>query len=377
MTDPRIVALTVPKWGMAMEEGTVTAWHVAEGAAVAEGEEILDVESTKIANAIEARQPGILRRRIAAEGSTLPVGGLLGVIAPQDVPDDAIDAFVSGYVVEAPDDEEGAGGPAPQTLEAGGRTICYLVHGEEPDPAKARGGTPILLIHGFGGDLNAWMFNQPALADGCAVYALDLPGHGGSSKDVGDGDVSTLADAVLAFMDAVGLEKAHLVGHSLGGAIALHIALGYGDRAASLTLVSTVGLGREIDGDYISGFVAAQRRKDMKPLVERLFADPALVTRQMVEDILRSKRIDGVDRALERIAAANFANGLQAMQEGARLDALALPVQVIWGGDDRIIPPAHAEKLPGASVHVLAGAGHMPMMEQPGEVNALIAHFVG
>ena len=80
MTGGRILAVTVPKWGMAMEEGTVTAWHVEEGAPVAEGDEVLDVESTKIANAIEARAGGVLRRRVAAVGATLPVGGLLAVI---------------------------------------------------------------------------------------------------------------------------------------------------------------------------------------------------------------------------------------------------------------------------------------------------------
>lgn len=367
MSDPRIVAVTVPKWGMAMEEGTVTAWHVAEGAAVAEGEEILDVESTKIANAIEAKQPGVLRRRVAAEGSTLPVGGLLGVIAPEDVPDDAIDAFVSGFVVEAPDDEEGAGGPAPQTLEAGGRTIRYLVHGE--------GGDPIVLVHGFGGDLNAWMFNQPALAADRAVWALDLPGHGGSSKDVGSGDLSVLTDAVLAVIAETGAAHVHLVGHSLGGAVAMQVALDHPGRIASLTLIAPAGLGAEINGAYIAGFVAAQRRKDMKPLAEQLFADSDLVSRQMVEDLLRMKRIDGVEAALGAIAAAQFDGGRQRLDLAARASDLDVPVQLIWGADDRIIPSAHAQNLPGAKVTVLQGAGHMPMMEQAAEINALIASF--
>ena len=368
MSDERILAITVPKWGMAMEEGTVTAWHVEEGARVAEGDEVADVESTKIANAIEAKRAGVLRRRVADVGRTLPVGALLGVIAPEDVPDDEIESFVSGFTVEAAEAEGGPAGPQAQVVEAGGRAIRYLVEGE--------GGTPVLLIHGFGGDLNAWMFNQPALAAKRAVYALDLPGHGGSAKDVGEGDVAVLADAVVAFMDAAGIDKAHLVGHSLGGAVALHIAIGHAGRAASLTLISPAGLGPEIDGGYISGFVAAQRRKEMKPLVEKLFADPGLVTRQMVEEILKSKRIDGVDAALDRIAAANFAGGRQAMQDAGRLDALAVRAQVIWGAEDAIIPAAHANRLPGACVHVLDAVGHMAMMEAAAQVNDLIEAFV-
>ncbi|MBT5435017.1 MAG: acetoin dehydrogenase dihydrolipoyllysine-residue acetyltransferase subunit, partial [Rhodospirillaceae bacterium] len=114
MSDERIQAITVPKWGMAMEEGTVTGWHLEEGATVAEGDEVLDVESTKIANVIEAKGNGILRRRVAAEGTTLPVGGLLAVIASDDVSDEEIDGFVSGFVVVAVADDGGAGGPVPR-----------------------------------------------------------------------------------------------------------------------------------------------------------------------------------------------------------------------------------------------------------------------
>ncbi len=369
MSDDRIYALTVPKWGMAMDEGTVTAWHVEEGGAVNRDDEVLDVESTKIANAIEAKEAGILRRQVAEIGQTLPVGGLLGVIAPDDLGDDDIAAFIEGFVVVAPDDNEGDGGPQPQTVEVNGRPIRYLVHGE--------GGKPVLLVHGFGGDLNAWMFNQPALADGRAVYAIDLPGHGGSTKDVGDGSVDHLGQIVLGLIDGLGLEHVHLVGHSLGGAITLTMALAAPGRFASLTLIAPAGLGPEINGGYISGFVAAERRKDMKPLVQQLFSDGSLVTRQMVEDILRSKRIDGVDAALATIATAQFDGDHQKLDLAARAGDLDVPTQIIWGADDRIIPASQARNLAGAKVTVIDDAGHMPMMEEAGEVNQLITQIAG
>ncbi len=198
MSDERILAITVPKWGMAMDEGTVTCWHLEEGAAVAAGDEVLDVESTKIANAIEAKSGGILRRQVADVGVTLPVGALLGVIAPGDVDDDAIETFVSGFVAPAVDAEDGDSGSAPQTVMAGERAIRYVVHGE--------GGEPVILVHGFGGDMNAWMFNQDALASDRAVYSLDLPGHGGSAKDVGDGGLGVLVAAVDAVMAETGAD---------------------------------------------------------------------------------------------------------------------------------------------------------------------------
>ena len=367
MSDTRIRAITVPKWGMAMEEGTVTAWHVGEGQTVTEGDEVLDVESTKIANAIEARGDGVLRRQVAEVGRTLPVGALLGVIASEDVSDEEIDSFVSGFVVEAGDSEGAASGPATQTVEADGRQIRYVVHGE--------GGEPIVLVHGFGGDMSAWMFNQDVLAADRAVYTMELPGHGGSSKDVGDGAMAVLADAVLAVIDATGSRHVHLVGHSLGGAVCLRVALDHPDRIASLTLVAPAGLGKEINGSYIAGFVAAQRRKEMTPLARVLFADPEIVSRRMVEDLLRSKRIDGVEAALGRLAARQFDGDTQKIDLAASAGDLDVPVQIIWGAEDRIIPSAHAGNLEGAVVHVIADAGHMPMMEKAAEFNGLVLAF--
>lgn len=356
--------ITVPKWGMAMDAGTVTAWHVAEGQTVAAGQDVLDVESTKIANAIEAKQSGTLRRVVAAVGATLPVGGLLGVIADAGVPDAAIDAFVAGFKVEAVEGE-GDGGPRTSVVMVGGRAIRVLDTGA--------GDPPIVLVHGFGGDLNAWLFNQPTLASARRVIALDLPGHGQSTMDVGDGTVATLAVVLEGVLDALGIAEAHLVGHSLGGAVCLAARR----RAKSLTLIASAGLGPEINGSYIDGFVAAERRKEMGAVLGTLFADAGLVTRQMVEDVLKAKRIDGAQAALGAIAAACFAGGRQAIDLRAALTGLTCPAQVIWGTADRVIPVAHADGLPASvAVHRL-DAGHMPHMEKAADVTRLIAALAG
>ena len=73
-------------------------------------------------------------------------------------------------------------------------------------------------MHGFGGDRGSWLFVQQPLAGNHGVYTLDLPGHGASDKEVGEGSVGMLADAVVGVLDAIGVERAHLVGHSMGGA---------------------------------------------------------------------------------------------------------------------------------------------------------------
>jgi pyruvate dehydrogenase E2 component (dihydrolipoamide acetyltransferase) len=367
-----IAKLGMPKWGLNMREGALVAWLVEEGAELALGDEVAEVETEKINGVVESPGAGVLRRRVAQVGDVLPVGGLLGVLADPGVPDAEIDAFVAEFQATfVPEAEEEEAGPATETVTAGGRTTRYLRRGE--------GGQAVVLLHGFGGDLETWLFNQEALAGpGRSVYALDLPGHGGSSKDVGSGSLAELAAAIAGALDALGLDRVHLVGHSLGGAVAAELALGRPQRTASLALIASAGLGSEINGEYLHGFVEAESRRELKPVLELLFADPDVVTRDFVEDVLRTKRLDGVTEALQAIADSCFPEGTQAFALAERLAGIEVPVLVIWGADDRIVPPTHARAVAaGARVEVVGGAGHMPQMEAAHEVNRLLGEFLG
>ena len=366
-----IAAITMPKWGLAMEEGMVVAWHAEPGRAIEAGEDLVDIETTKITNVFEAPVSGLLRRRVVEEGEIVPVGALLGVVAEEAVAEGDIDVFIERFneAFEVKAREEGEAAPEPRTIEAGGFLLNFLEAGGGADP-------PIVLVHGFGGDLNNWLFNVPALAEAHRLYALDLPGHGRSGKDVGNGSLASLAAAVLAFLDALEIDRAHLVGHSLGGAVALELALRKPERAVSLTLVSPAGLGTEVSADYIEGFIDAGRRKEMKAVLQMLFADPDLVSRDMVDDVLKYKRLDGVEDALRKVAGAVFPDGRQSEVLAARLGELSQPIQLVWGEEDRIVPVAHADDLPGSiAVHRLPGIGHMAHMEAAGEVNRLIAEI--
>jgi pyruvate dehydrogenase E2 component (dihydrolipoamide acetyltransferase) len=367
--------VVMPKWGLAMQEGMVARWLVEVGANIAAGDEIMDIETSKIANVFESPVAGTLRRRVVGEGETVPVGALLAVVADAAVPDGELDGFVAKFQEEfaAHAAEAGETGPEPATIEAGGRRLRYLEMGQGEGP-------PVVFIHGFGGDLFSWQFNQEALAESRVTYALDLPGHGGSTKDLGSGHVhvGALAAAVIDFLDAKEIARAHLVGHSLGGAVALDLALNHPERVASATLVCSAALGPEINMAYIDGFMQAKRRKQLQPVLEMLVADPAMVSREMIEEVLRYKRLDGVEVALNRIAGDTFAGGRQALELTGRLGELTVPVQVIWGKEDRILPVSHARGLPASvPVTVLDGAGHMVHMEKAAEVNQKLLAFIG
>ncbi len=365
-----IQPIVMPKWGLAMQEGMLAAWLVEEGATVEKGQEIAEIETSKIANVFESPAAGVLRRRVAEEGQTLPVGALLGVLAPETVEEEAIDRFVAAFqerFAEALAAGAAEAAPEPRTVEAGGRRIRYLEVGEGEGP-------PVVFIHGFGGDLSSWTLNQEALAESRRTLALDLPGHGGSDKSVATGSLAELADAVADFLEAMEIPRAHLVGHSLGGAVAMQLALDHPEKVASLTLVAPAGFGEEIANAYLEGFLREKRAKKLRPVLEMLVQDPAMISREMVEEVLRYKRLDGVVEALSRIRASCFDEGRQRIELRSRLGELAVPVQIIWGREDRILPARQAEGLPAeVPVTILEACGHLAHMEKAAECNARIA----
>jgi len=364
-----ITPVVMPKWGLSMKEGKVVGWLVADGEDIAVGTELMDVETDKINGAVEAADAGRLRRRVAEEGRTYPVKALLGVLADETVSDEEIDAFVGSYVVPA-DDEDGEAEGGYDAVEVDGIRVRYSRQGS--------GGATAVLLNGFGGDLDNWLFNTAPLAAVADVVALDLPGHGQSDIALPGPSVEALAAFVAAFLDRLDIRRAHLVGHSLGAAVAAQLALDHPERAAGLVLVAPAGFGPEINMDYIDGFVRAAGKKDLKAVLGQLFADESLVTRPLVDGVLRYKRLYGVCELLETLAAGLFPAGRQAAQPGRSLDPRSVPVTVVWGSDDRVIPVAHADAVPdGATVVVLEKAGHMVQMERAGEVNELVLAQLG
>jgi pyruvate dehydrogenase E2 component (dihydrolipoamide acetyltransferase) len=257
----------------------------------------------------------------------------------------------------------------PEFLEVGGRRIRHLIQ---------RGpGDAVVLVHGFGGNLETWRANLEALAaGGRTVAALDLPGHGQSSRDVGSGSLGELAMTVLAYMDAVGIGRTHLVGHSMGAAACLDLIDRAPGRVRSVTLIGPAGTGQKINADFIRGFIAARCREEVEPLLRLLFADPTRVTPQIIDDTLAYKRLEGVTEALAKIAGSRYVG---TRSGGALRDILGtVPTLVIWGADDAVVPAAAPGDLawPGVEVHLVPGRGHMVQVEAAEEVNRLIDEFL-
>ena len=248
---------------------------------------------------------GVLRRRVGTPDTVYPVKALLGVVADENVSDAEIDEYVAGYVTPAVEEGDEEAGPAHEFLDLPEGRIRYARRGSGPQN--------VILIHGFGGDLDNWLFNIDALAEGATVYALDLPGHGQSSKTLADPTPAGLAKTLLAFADALGIDRAHLVGHSLGGAIAIEAARQGGGKVSSVSLIAPAGLGPEINNDYIGGFVGATSSSFLKPGGGESLRRPGKVTRQLVEDLLKYKRLD-------RVLAAPAGGPLQLRRRQALLD---------------------------------------------------------
>ena len=235
-------------------------------------------------------------------------------------------------------------------VRVGTQNVSYKVAGE---------GEAVVLVHGLSCSTRWWSRTVPALADRYQVYLVDLPGFGGMRRYATDFALAAAADWLYAWMRAVGLSSAHVVGHSMGGFVAVSLAARYPQVVERLVLIDAVG-------------VPTNRSilHQLLPLVaEGIHFTPAFLP-IIAYDALRAG-----PRTLWRAASS-------LLSEDARrnLKAIKAPTLLIWGERDHLMPLSlsyvFCEEIPAARLHVIKKAHHVPMIERPAEFNRVLTGFL-
>lgn len=237
--------------------------------------------------------------------------------------------------------------------------------------------TPVVLLHGFGGNHTIWRDVVAALSGDRRTIALDLPGHGGSRSWPEIGTAITAAKAVAAEIAALDIDRVHLAGHSLGGAVAALVALRAPQRIASLTLLAPGGFGSEINSRLLQRYAIARDEATLRPLVEQFFGWRNPVPDRLIAEMVTERADPVVTETFAAIAAEIFKGGAQGVLPRAELAELPCPIKVLWGTQDRVLPTRQAHHLPGlVAAHVFEEVGHMLPVEIPAEVARLIRENV-
>ena len=260
-------------------------------------------------------------------------------------------------------------------------------------------GEPVVLVHGIGRSLEDWQPTQDLLARDHRVINLDLPGFGLTRRMKGHWGLEGFARAVVALLDTLGEQRpVHVMGNSLGGAVAMTLAANHPDRVASLLLVNSAGFGREAN---VSLLPMAYGALSSLPVVGRrfrtlarstgiqsmrdVFFDPAHLTDEMIRHAGELNRQPDF-----RVTFVATAARLGMPVVGSypwwrrtllsRLAQAEVPTMVVWGDADNVLPATHlhaaVSALPGARCHLFPDTGHMPQLERIEEFAELAAAFV-
>jgi pimeloyl-ACP methyl ester carboxylesterase len=235
----------------------------------------------------------------------------------------------------------------------------------------AAGDGPLVCVHGAGGTHRTWLPLLEGLGARFAVVAVDLPGHGASAGK-GSETIAGYADFVRGFLDALGLRRASLCGHSMGGAIVQAVCLAAPARVSGLVLAGT-GARLRVSPKILEPLAAGDGASAVSLLREWAFGPgvPEARAEAWTADILRYVPAP--------VLARDF-RACDAFDAMAEVGRVAAPALAICGSADRLTPPKYsaflAQRIPGCRLRILEGAGHFPMLEQPEAFNAALADFL-
>jgi len=255
---------------------------------------------------------------------------------------------------------------------------------------EAGSGPALILLHGSGPGVSGWSNfrgNFPVFAGGFRTVVMDMPGFGKSERPVFDRAYPKVAaDAAARLMDALGIEKAHLLGNSMGGYVALEFALAYPDKVDRLVLMGPGGLAVNVLGPEqsegarrLGEFMMAPSKKAMEAWVDTMVANKSVVDDQLIEERLANAMAPG---ALESAMAifASLGQHPDPVPMYARLKGIKAPTLVTWGRDDRMLPVEGAlmgfRQLPNAELHIFSRCGHWAQVERKEEFERLVTEFL-
>jgi pimeloyl-ACP methyl ester carboxylesterase len=258
---------------------------------------------------------------------------------------------------------------------------------------------PVVLIHGIGRSLEDWQPTQDLLSRDHRVISLDLPGFGLTRRMKGHWGLEGFARSVVALLDALDETRpVHVMGNSLGGAVAMTLAANHPDRVASLLLVNSAGFGREANVSFLPmvygalasvpvvgrRFRGLARSTGIQSLRD-VFFDPSHLTDEMIRHAGKVTRQPDFRLTFLTTAATLGAPVLGTFPWWrrallARITDADVPMMVVWGDADAVLPASHLEAavaaLPNASSHLFPDTGHMPQLERAEEFAELAAAFV-
>jgi pimeloyl-ACP methyl ester carboxylesterase len=268
------------------------------------------------------------------------------------------------------------------------------LHGQELSYLDSGNGPAVLFIHGLLGSHRNWAHLVDALDTRHRVVAPDLIGHGASAKPMGDYSLGAHAATLRDLLDHLGIARVTLVGHSLGGGIAMQFCYLFPDRVERLVLVSSGGLGRSVSpllrsatlpgADWVLALAASgwvrNRAEAVGGTLRRLGVRPSA---DLTEGWLGFSSLGEAEtrRAFLATARSVIDPGGQTVTAHDHLPmAIAVPTLVVWGTQDRMIPAWHAttaqQAIAGSRVELFEGAGHFPHLEQPERFARLLGDFM-
>lgn len=416
-----------PKVSLEMATGRISRWVVEDGATVEVGQVLFEIDNDKAAVEVEAETAGVIRHLVGAE-SEIDVGDFVAKIFSkgetpeiEKVPVSSSTAPKSrlGNATDAPtelpvkqrsmpnptplarriaserglslDNLSGTGprgriqkkdvvaelaslasaadlrGPPVENHRMTGQAAYVSTGQTRLNSAWLRQGKemPVVMLHGFSGDLNNW---RPMLSGGRSEWpalALDLPGHGRSSREIPD-TLDEIAELVESTLAAEGVGPMLLAAHSFGGALATRLAKRSQLDIRGLCLFAPAGLGPEINDAFVKGILRAKKPESFRPWLNLLVHDPAVISEAFVAATLQQRNDESLISAMTCFADRFFPDGTQSVSTIHDLGKLVQPVRVIWGRQDHIIPFATTRSLPGnVALHAIDSCGHMPHVEKP------------